>query len=162
MEPVGSGVLYYRHIFCFWEMALAKLAERRPAVCRKRKVLARPLACAKTHRPRASCPTQVQRENPWTPAACCGKPGHGSALLFLLNRAAFVGERGWKVTLEGGRKVANRWSEEVWRQGYSVGEAFDVRSRRGGGRRRVEVLFSGSKGAGKRSSRWKRSVRPCG
>ena len=33
-----------------------------------------------------------------------------------------MGERGWKVSLEGGRQVADRWSEEVSRRAYSVGE----------------------------------------
>lgn len=56
------------------------------------------------------------------PAANCGKPGHVSAPCFVPNRAAFVGERGWEVSLEGGRKVADRWSKEVSRRGYGVGE----------------------------------------
>lgn len=44
-----------------------------------------------------------------------------------------MGER-TKVKLEGGRKVAARWSEESLNNGVLCGRRLDVRSRRGGWR----------------------------
>lgn len=95
------------------------------------------------------------------PAASCGKPGHVSAHCFLLNRAAFVGERGWKVNLGGGRKVADRWSEDVSRRGYSVGEGLTSGAGGVGEEGGLRVSFVDQKELGRKAADERQVCGPC-